>query len=644
MDDTATRKQFVGTSTKPGKTPEQIKLVVSEIGVRSPAEIAANIIPSDYRFSPGDIRRYGIVPNDVSSASTNTASLIQILDPQAAGLTGRICFPSAIGNDIYYFNDRIPIRDGVTLDLCGNTLSATKAGTVLDTNGAFLHALRDVTICNGKIDINYTQTAGTNTFNAMAFGVRSTITDYPAFFDNNSPRLGNIHVHNIDINMSGGTNSNGIFMLSGLRNCLFENIAFEGNGSAKTAVFYEFGFATDEAVVEDRQSSHAENMVFRNWEVSGVDDTAAVLGTAFRFGGANSVLMENIVIRGATNGILMSVGEALYFRPWNPESLNAQPRIAMRNITISEVEGVTVGVGGANENTGYLSGISISDQDLTDLIDFDIDGFSILGGAAGTTIGIDSNAGKSLIRNGTIRSTRNALRFGDEAVNFAIDNVDVFDSISTAMGLGFSTGVFAIERKKTGSIRNCFLAGNEGVAISIDHVDNVVIAHNRFGYTLEHDGVAETTQDAAIQCGADATIICDSNYVAAVANGLHAYTGISGALGILINPLGRRRASAHWVMDNLLNSAVAVGDSNRTLTAGADQRTQRFTITLTQNRVVTLSTTDAVEGDKFRIVRTGLGSFTLDVGGLKTIPNDTAAFVDVMIDGGVWVLTGYGEL
>jgi len=44
------------------------------------------------------------------------------------------------------------------------------------------------------------------------------------------------------------------------------------------------------------------------------------------------------------------------------------------------------------------------------------------------------------------------------------------------------------------------------------------------------------------------------------------------------------------------------------------------------------------------VARTGLGSFTLDVGGLKTIASATAAFVDVSFDGSAWILTGYGAL
>ena len=87
-----------------------------------------------------------------------------------------------------------------------------------------------------------------------------------------------------------------------------------------------------------------------------------------------------------------------------------------------------------------------------------------------------------------------------------------------------------------------------------------------------------------------------------------------------------------------------VGDADVTLTVGTSNPIQQYATTLTANRTITLDTTDAVNGDFFRIVRTGLGAFTLDVGGLKTIGSATAAFVDVSFDGTAWILTGYGTL
>jgi hypothetical protein len=85
------------------------------------------------------------------------------------------------------------------------------------------------------------------------------------------------------------------------------------------------------------------------------------------------------------------------------------------------------------------------------------------------------------------------------------------------------------------------------------------------------------------------------------------------------------------------------GDASVTLTM-TDAFIQRFATTLTANRTVTLPTTGVYNGATFRVVRTGLGAFTLNVGGLKTIPSSTAAFVEVTHDGTAWRLTGYGVL
>ena len=86
------------------------------------------------------------------------------------------------------------------------------------------------------------------------------------------------------------------------------------------------------------------------------------------------------------------------------------------------------------------------------------------------------------------------------------------------------------------------------------------------------------------------------------------------------------------------------GDANVSLNVPGDVQVQRFATALTANRTITLNTGNATNGDLWRIVRTGLGAFTLDVGGLKTIPSGTAAFVDVTYDGTAWRLTGYGTL
>lgn len=96
--------------------------------------------------------------------------------------------------------------------------------------------------------------------------------------------------------------------------------------------------------------------------------------------------------------------------------------------------------------------------------------------------------------------------------------------------------------------------------------------------------------------------------------------------------------------DGVVGESADRGDTDVTLVVGTDATTQPFATTLTGNRTVTLSTSNTWNGARFRVVRTGLGAFTLNVGGLKTIPSATAAFVDVMHNGTAWTLTGYGTL
>jgi hypothetical protein len=87
-----------------------------------------------------------------------------------------------------------------------------------------------------------------------------------------------------------------------------------------------------------------------------------------------------------------------------------------------------------------------------------------------------------------------------------------------------------------------------------------------------------------------------------------------------------------------------VGDSNVTLTVGSSSRVQLFSTTLTGNKTITLSTTGAKNGDAFTVIRTGLGLFTLDLGGLKTLPSATAVSATVVFDGSAWRLMNYSLL
>ena len=611
---------------------------------QTPAESSASITPTDFTKEPGDMQRYGIVANSSGAATANTTAIKSLLDPTTTGPKGNFWFDNTTGADVYHFNDRVPIRDDVHIDLRGCTLQFTKTGDATDSDTGCLRFVRKSSLRNGKIDVDYTYTAGTNCFNAITLAGRDADNDFADFFDDlASEPYGDIVIENVKVNHNGGINCSALLAYSGVRNVTIRNFSVEGNGTLKYGIVYEFGFATNEASNADRQSSHAYNWQVENMAVENMDTTTS--GAAIRWGGGYNIEVNGLYVRKCYNGIICTPGEALFYNPWDPENEAENRTLTFRNLVMSELESIGVTVAGAQANTGYLSGVSISDQDLVDLYDMVVDGFDILGGTGGTTlsVGIDSSCGRTVIRNGTIKAASNGIRFNDEGVLFDIDNVRVLDCTSTAGRLSFAGGIFSTERKKIGTIRNCFFGGNEGIAITVDHAEMVRISNCRFGYETAFNGVSETTQDSAIQVGADAYVIADSNYVAAVADAGNAYTGISGGIGVIQNPLGDHQASTQWITEDQYNSVTTVGDANRTLTPRVDNKFVHFSAALTVNRTVTLSTTDAIDGDEFIITRSGLGSFTLDIGGLKTIASATAGTAHVKYDGAAWYLVSYTD-
>lgn len=90
--------------------------------------------------------------------------------------------------------------------------------------------------------------------------------------------------------------------------------------------------------------------------------------------------------------------------------------------------------------------------------------------------------------------------------------------------------------------------------------------------------------------------------------------------------------------------ATVSSNADFTLTPLTSANLIRHTGTLTANRAVTLSTTGARAGHRFRITRTGSGAFNLNVGTgpLKALIQNT--WCEVVYDGSAWYLSAYGAL
>lgn len=98
----------------------------------------------------------------------------------------------------------------------------------------------------------------------------------------------------------------------------------------------------------------------------------------------------------------------------------------------------------------------------------------------------------------------------------------------------------------------------------------------------------------------------------------------------------------------ITNNTVSAdkGDAAATLTAGTSEQTNQWNTPITADRAVTLSTTGAVNGNKFRIVRTAAatGAFNLNVGTGPLKALTAGQWCDVEYNGSAWMLTAFGSL
>jgi len=99
-----------------------------------------------------------------------------------------------------------------------------------------------------------------------------------------------------------------------------------------------------------------------------------------------------------------------------------------------------------------------------------------------------------------------------------------------------------------------------------------------------------------------------------------------------------------WV--NYASGTATYGDVAATLTPQTSAAINLFTTTLTADRAVTLTTTNAVDGQYFRIVRSAGGAFNLNVGTGPLKALAASEWCDVHYDAtaGAYVLTAYGSL
>jgi hypothetical protein len=502
-----------------------------------------------------DVVQHGLVPNDPNAAGANTASLRALLDPRQQGPGGTVIFRNTTGRDVYHFNGVIPIRDGTRLDLMGCTINYTATVTAKDINSGLFFALRDFVCENGTIAVACDTSAATGSGHAIEIGARGAASSYFTVWDSHlSIPMGNIQLRNLRIIVkNSGSNLAGsmaIGILGGVQNLVAENISIDGSGTLPSGIYYEFGWATDEAQPHLRQTSHAHNMRFTNISVNNMSNA---VGNALSLVGAYGCTVDGLRVTSGKTAFLGYPGESMFYRPWAGADQPPPRRvIELRNIVAQSLTGTAIVLTGAQTAAaGYLASLIANlghPNDFraqSDLEDYSLEGFEVYNSSGW---GIYTSAGRANIRNGKISACQRGIVSTDECTDLSVEGVNIVDCQQHGMQLDIGVAIWNPPRRKKIVISNCYVAGNSasspgqfpGVEIG-NNTDSALIENCRFGYESDYAGVAESTQgDAIYVSGASATnIVCRGNHVGGVAGpGKVAYHSVAsdpaGANGNMI--------------------------------------------------------------------------------------------------------------
>lgn len=501
---------------------------------------------------PFDVRMAGIVPNNASARTANTAKLTSLLNPQTVGIKGKLLFPNSTGADTYYFNDLMEVRDGVHMDLCGSTLDFAKTYEAADDLYGFFTFIRDVSIENGSINIDYDGSAGTNAGSVFRIGSRQGYA-FGSFSsgieeEDLTVPMGNITLRNLRISTNNATHM--ILMLGGHDNVRIENVYLNGNDVATAGIHCEFGFWHYEATASARESSHATNLNISNLTV---DDLDTATGEGLMLVGVMSAKVSNLRVNGAFTALHCHSGEALYYNTGDPYD-GLKPHIVLENIQGVSVSNGAILEGSTTAAGGYLAD-TIAALDAgpeaaaqTDLISYSLDGFSLKGSVIGLRV-----SGPIVARNGTLNgaSSQSQLIITDECVSFSFDNVRIVDSGSTGIKANFGSAIWSPARKKIGSVRNCVISGNTGVGTVWGNCESVLLSNCRIGYNTLYDPAAEATQTKGVLVTTGGNgVVADGCFVTTSGGAVAYDNDLTGTKGCGVrNPRGTITFDGAWERD-----------------------------------------------------------------------------------------------
>jgi hypothetical protein len=300
-----------------------------------------------------------------------------------------------------------------------------------------------------------------------------------------------------------------------------------------------------------------------------------------------------------------------------------------------------------------ITWLMLSPQCFTDLMDMEIAGLALNGSAA--SFGISCQLGRMQLRNYTITGCQRGVAISDETTQVDLDGFRIIGMQQHGIELDTNSGVdiFNPPRLKKIRIANGKIAGCSASAagvfpgISVAWSDGLVIEKMQFGHEIRYDYQDELTQGPGINLININAPVSNAKISACRFGGAVGGTAISTANALGNNTLGNTyeqcsfntagsglallpltnpisgtlttAVSGAWE-PILLGPSADRGDNSVNVFAHTDFQQQIFNTPLSVNRTVTLGVSGAVQGDKFRVVRTtaATGASTLSVIGSPT--------------------------
>lgn len=254
------------------------------------------------------------------------------------------------------------------------------------------------------------------------------------------------------------------------------------------------------------------------------------------------------------------------------------------------------------------------------------------------------------LASGAIATAAYAFRI-DQVLNSSIKNTN-----PSFAGNVDATVMFEIANLSYATIENCYAAGNNattfGFRIGTGLNQNGIFIGCRGSILSQSSNTVIRDEVQSIGCewtntnidgGTNLITKFNQNFNFLFLDDGSAVSGGTADLKVTYST-GSGNSVASYVIPNSVSGDV--GDAAKTLSRTTHEHTQQWISPLTADRAVTLSTTGAQTGHRFRIVRraSSTGAFNLNVGTGPLKALAAGQWCDVEFAAGAWIVTAFGSL